>query len=60
MVREVTDRPLLRYGVVTLESAIYPGWFLTVTSGGKTRKCDSSRPPVRVDESKFAVRIEVR
>ena len=55
----MTDRPLLRYGVVTLESAVHPGWFLSISSGGSTRRCRHEGPPVKVDEGRFAVRAEV-
>lgn len=60
VVREVMDRPLLRYGVVTLESAIHPGWFVSVTSSGKTRRCKEPGLPTRVDETRFAIRVEVK
>ncbi len=59
VVRQVTERPLLRYGVVTLESAIHPGWSVAITSSGRTRNCKPDEVSARIDESRFAVRAEV-
>ena len=62
IVRQVTDRPLLKYGVVTLESAIHPGWSIAITSRGKTRNYKKSpeSPSTKMDEIRFVVRAEVR
>ena len=62
IVRQVTDRPLLKYGVVTLESAIHPGWSIAITSRGKTRNYKKSpeSSSAKMDEIRFVVRAEVR
>ena len=60
VVRQVTDRPLLRYGVITLESAIHPEWTIAVTSNGRTRNCkQAAAAPVKPDEARLMVRAEV-